>query len=724
MFANSFKNFTVNKLIENFFHFINDLSINNSYSLQKTIDYLNKFLFGKFTYAEYIKSNPDLNAHIHSIEEAVNHWLNFGINENRVFNQSIYNLLCYNDFLNMKFCNEMYNINVHYYSTTNYSFKHSNDIYYTNCEMNKFCESVSKSTLEILHNYHNFIFVVDFPIIGGGTTVFLNTIISKYKDETTFLICRRYNGQLYFFINDDILLERGFSDDEFDNIMRIWSFKIYKIFINSTVGHIKRTIDSILNLNKHTTIITHDHSNVYREYQMYYHEQVDKTHSDSILNLNRINCCVTQNEKNLAIYGKHLNDQHEIVVSELPDYKKALSKTLTNNQNIVIGVNGNIYYIKGYIILKKFIEKFSNVLNVKVVIFGDSLDSNYPYQYKYNNIYEFNRLLEEHKPNFWLETSMWPETYSYTLTQMMITQLPILYQKKNYPSVIESRLSKYSKAVSFDNIDNLSYELLCSLKQNYFYKIEPIIYYGNFWDNYFRNSMVLPLEPMEKNIVFISSKIYTSNVSFTYSETRSIYSPLERFQQTLDTIVSIRTFMPNNFIILFDNSEFLPEELNALNSSVDLFINSQTDPIINDYTNVKTTKAYGELAQTYAALNHIKTNMNYLKIKQFFKISGRYVINETFNYSDYDNHFNIFKKNSNVTDRNYYYTSFYKISGMNFNNYCNVINNMYNYIKNSDEYYKTYWKVIIAKNLNYNFIELPNLGITQNIAVWNQKDNI
>lgn len=719
----NFKENSVDKLAKRFLNIINVSSLDNSYTLKKSIDYINEFVAGKFTCQDYIKLNPDLIPHMHSSEEIIQHWLNHGIKENRPFNSDIVNF-DYIDFLNMKFYNNIYDLKTIYTSTTNYSYIKSNEIEYSNLKIEKFIENVPKKLLDALYMYNSFIFIVDFPILGGGTTIFLNTIISKYKEKQTFLICRRFYDQIYLFINDEILLERGFNDDEFIHIISVWSFKMTKVFINSTVGHNKSTIDCILNLNKHTTIITHDHSNIFSEYQMYYHDQYYLQFSDSILDINKINCIVTQNEKNLSVYGKFLNECQEVVISELPDYKKSTLKIETNNENIVIGVNGNISYIKGFNILKKFIEKISQWANVKLVIFGHCLDPGYPYQYRYNNINEFNALVQEHKPNFWLETSMWPETYSYTLTQIMLSQLPILYQKKNYPSVIENRLSTYSKAFSFDNVDNISYEMICSLKQNYFYNIEPVIYYGKFWDNYFGNDGIDETLPIDKNVIFISSKIYTSNAVFTYSETRSIYSPAERFQQTLDTIASIRTFIPNSYIILFDNSDFLPEEFNKLNVSLDLFINIQTNPIINDYTNVKTTKAFGELAQTYAVLNHIKTNMNYLKIKHFFKISGRYLINETFNYSDYDNNFNIFKRNAAVTDRNYYYTSLYKISGTNFNNYCDSIIDMYNYSQTNDEYYNFDWEVIIAKQLKFNFIEIPNLGITQNIAVWNQRDQV
>jgi hypothetical protein len=717
------ENTGLDKVIKNLLYFINDLSVKKSYTLNNVLDYVNKSVSGQFKYLDYLKLNQDLVPHIHSNEEAIKHWLIHGIKENRSFNCDYVNSE-YTDFLNKKFDVEIFNLNITYFSNSNFSKKKSDQIIYKNCKIEEFIENIPKTTIDILFNYNCLFFIVDFPILGGGTTIFLDTIVSKYKENQTFLICRRFRDKIYFFINDEILLERGFDDNEFIDIVNTWSFKITKIFINSTVGHKKSTIDFILNLNKHTATITHDHSSIYKEFQMYYHDQFHQDVSQYTVDFDKINCLVTQNEKNISVFGKFLNNKQDIVVSDLPDYKKSSLKVETSNENIVIGVNGNISFIKGHVILKKFMEKISHWGNVKLVVFGHCLDPGYPYQYRYSNIHEFNNLVEQHKPNLWFETSMWPETYSYTLTQMMLSQLPILYQKKNYPSVIETRLSSYSKAYSFDNVDDLSYELICSLKQNFFYNIEPVIYYGKFWDNYFENETNMPLQPSGKNVVFISSKIYTSNAAFTYSDKRSIYSPNERFQQTLNTISTIRIYVPNSYIILFDNSEFSSAQLNKLNSVLDLFLNIQTNPVINDYTNVKTTKAYGELAQTHAVLKHIKTNMNYLNVKQFFKISGRYLINETFDYSNYDNESNVFKRNSAVTDRHYYYTSFYNISGSNFNNYCETIANIYNYSQVSDDYYNVDWEVILASHLNYNFIEIPNLGITQNIAVWNQRDQI
>ena len=49
---------------------------------------------------------------------------------------------------------------------------------------------------------------------------------------------------------------------------------------------------------------------------------------------------------------------------------------------------------------------------------------------------------------------------------------------------------------------------------------------------------------------------------------------------------------------------------------------------------------------------------------------------------------------------------------------------MYNYSQIHNAYQDNDWETILPKSLNYNFIEIPNLGITQNIAVWNQMDKI
>ena len=217
-----------------------------------------------------------------------------------------------------------------------------------------------------------------------------------------------------------------------------------------------------------------------------------------------------------------------------------------------------------------------------------------------------------------------------------------------------------------------------------------------------------------ENVVFISSKIYVSNQPFTYTNTRSIYSINARFDQTVKSIESVRHNIPNSYIILFDNSQFTSDEFNKLESLVDLFINNTTNSEIDYYTNVCENKAYGELCQTFYTIREIKN----FKFKNFFKLSGRYIINETFDFSKFDNEFNIFKPNFCLT-KDFHYTSFYKISYSNFNAYFKTIADLFNSIQIDKKIYNNIcYEVFFPIKLDFKTVD--NLGITEYIAVRNE----
>lgn len=231
--------------------------------------------------------------------------------------------------------------------------------------------------------------------------------------------------------------------------------------------------------------------------------------------------------------------------------------------------------------------------------------------------------------------------------------------------------------------------------------------------------MDLKLEnkPDNKNdLVLITSKIIVTNNPFTYIKTRSIYTKKERLEQTVETIKSVRKYLPKAFIVLFDNSIFTLDEYIALYTLSDLFINITNSEELNYYTDQCIIKAYGELYQTKYFLDLIKE----FRFNNFFKISGRYMLNETFNYSNYDNENNIFKKNPGVTK--YYYTSFYKISKKNFDQFKNKINDLSEYVKVNRDLDTADYELFMPATLS--FKEIKNLGITQNISVWKQFDKI
>jgi hypothetical protein len=210
---------------------------------------------------------------------------------------------------------------------------------------------------------------------------------------------------------------------------------------------------------------------------------VDKSKHSNI-NINKYDEIITQNIANLFIYNNYIEDKNKITITPLPDFKNSKDLINTSNSKIIVGIIGDIHYCKGKIELEQIINYYKNS-NIEIIIFGKIFDmKSFNNFYPYKDVNELNELLITHKPNVLIELSIWHETYSYTLTLAMITHLPILYLKKNGYSVVEYRLSNYDKSFSFTSIDELN-NLINSKKQDYFYTIEPVIYFNEAWDNYF-----------------------------------------------------------------------------------------------------------------------------------------------------------------------------------------------------------------------------------------------
>lgn len=265
-------------------------------------------------------------------------------------------------------------------------------------------------------------------------------------------------------------------------------------------------------------------------------------------------------------------------------------------------------------------------------------------------------------------------------------------------------------------------------KQDYFYQIEPFIYFNEWWDNYFItknnfNIVEITDKYINKNIVLVTSKLVVSNNVYSYTNNRSIYTKQQRFLQTINTIASIRKYIPDSYIVLIDNSTLNKIEYDTIKYKTDYFINITDNNMLNYYTNDHKLKLFGELLQQLCFYDNFFKKIDRNLIKNFFKISGRYFINDNFNFKNYDNDLNIFKKNESVTDRDYYYTSFYKLTPSILAEYFEQLNiilseeNLYNENTVSD------FEVVIPSKIKNKTI-ITNLGVTQIFSVWNTIDNI
>jgi len=124
----------------------------------------------------------------------------------------------------------------------------------------------------------------------------------------------------------------------------------------------------------------------------------------------------------------------------------------------------------------------------------------------------------------------------------------------------------------------------------------------------------------------ITSVINTINLNLTYG-VRSFYSHEQRFQQTKETIQSIRINVPTADIYFIEGS--------TVNRNIEnFFLNVNNLIYINVGHNENITegiksrlKGYGESLQ----IKHILENYNLKQYDFIFKISGRYKLNGGFN---------------------------------------------------------------------------------------------
>ena len=464
----------------------------------------NGITYDEFDWITYINNYKDLRISYKTKEEAWCHWVNYGNYEGRTYHQII-NSNMNNNYIQKSYIDVFFNIQISYNNIDSINFKQ----YKNNINNDHINESFIIETKNYDNNIYNweivdnniiddldsFIIIIDFPNLGGGTTQFINRIISNYKKENNFIILRNYeniinNGKIVITINDEKMLKDNYSDESIIIFLNKYLDKIKFIFFNHILNHSKKTLDYLLNINTTKITITHDFYLINKIPNPYLYDFIDKN-KNNIIDINKFDIIITQNIKNMYLYD-NIDNLNKVIIADLPDYvimkNKFVYTNNTNNLNkIVIGVFGYITEIKGSNLLIEIINYFKdNDENIEIVIFGNIQYYVYDKYYIYNNINELNELLIKFKPNLLLEISLWPETYSYTLTLQMITNLPILYLKKNNNTVIEDRLSKYSKGYPFESIEELK-DKIYTIKQDYFYTIKNDIYYNELWNNIFLN---------------------------------------------------------------------------------------------------------------------------------------------------------------------------------------------------------------------------------------------
>lgn len=603
---------------------------------------------------------------------------------------------------------------------------------------------------------------------GGGLSRYVHDFIEnipKIIDVNNYdIVCNesKYkNNNDIIYVDNNVMIEYIYDNrKKYEDV--IVHFNIFPKYNLYNIETINETFNNFFELKIQVIITVHDFywidqknpNLLIREYEEIV---LDKTHIDIIEKIFKKaliiifptqTCLNKYKEKNISFTDiNHIVSEHiDIIHNDIKPYYNVV------NDKFNILVLGNSSLCKGYNILEHLIKNNYDYTHFHLLGI---------YDYKINNknvtiqgTYEFDNLcniINNIKPHLCLLLSNYYETYSYVTSVCLKTGLPIFCNSHVYTERIKHRVNDniyfYDMTDNYININekfvdclinilNLSeergeeYKTLSNMNMNMkipkFYNnmlINLIDYEIEKYINSFHDDKHIKCIKCT-NLVLITSKIIVSNNVFNYVNKRSIYTTEERFEQTKDTINTIKKYIPDCYIILFDNSDFTNQknirDYLYEKANINVFMNPVDAKILWKNTNECKYKQIGELSQMKYLLSYVK---KFVTFKNLFKISGRYTINGKFNYNDYDNDLNVFKKNTDVIDRNYYYTSFYKISDLNFDHYFNIINTVYENANSNEDYAKKDLEVAFPAELK-EFSLINKLGITENIAVWKQIQDI
>ena len=562
-------------------------------------------------------------------------------------------------------------------------------------------------------NINNCCFITG--IESGKSIKYIDDIISNYKNNFIKIKKNYELNAINFKKNDKIILQHLLNTNiDIAEIIKLC--KMYDLYLIIAIHDFYWIDDNIKYIVEEQSTLEYN----------YMYDNIN-IHPDIKELFNFANEVICPSKYVYSIYNKYFKIKHlkwiyynDYAIDNTSIY---IPKIIKNKINIG---NFNIFsHSNGKNILEHLKEKYKIYKNYEIdfYIYGLNIDKFSENEY-YNMLNKYNI----HCLTF---INNYSEKYCYDLTKAFNSGLPIIYT--NIGAVnerIEDSMSKIYNNHYFKinndghniNLDNVELKFILLLdyiidnngKFNKYNFNNTVIKYNYYYEKIFKNKI-------KHNVVFITSKIYVSDNPFSYINKRSIYTKDERFLQVIDTIKTIKNKIPNYYIILFDNSIFSKKEYDILNNTTNKFINITNNTELNYYTNDCELKSLAELYQ----LKYIFKNFNEkIRIKNIFKITGRYLINDNFDYKIYDNKYNIFKKNNNLKHIEYYYTCFYKIHYDYIEKYKNNINECINKIKNIEKYKYSDLEVIFPLEFNYDFKDVGELGIKSNIAVWDDNSNI
>lgn len=314
------------------------------------------------------------------------------------------------------------------------------------------------------------ILIHDWETSTGGTTLHVKDIVNGLKNKFNFHILSYCNGsyKLYSYFDDSecniklnnikkLSIVPRYNNEYRDMLSNIIeAFGITDIHIHHMINHYFDVADLIKKYKLSATITLHDFYCLCPTINMLYE---GTTFCGNLENKDCQKCLALTMKINNDILADWHNDWNKLfscmknIIVPSEDTKKRINKVYPKNDinviehgininkldnNITLNTNEfNVAYVgvlsnhKGLRIFDKLIKKSKNS-NIKYHLFGISEDKklnmnkkNYIYHGKYNRDNIAN-LLKENNINLVCFFQIWPETYSYTVSEVVASGVPIL----------------------------------------------------------------------------------------------------------------------------------------------------------------------------------------------------------------------------------------------------------------------------------------------------------
>ena len=222
-----------------------------------------------------------------------------------------------------------------------------------------------------------------------------------------------------------------------------------------------------------------------------------------------------------------------------------------------------------------------------------------------------------------------------------------------------------------------------------------------------------------QTIALVTSVINISNNPLSYTNTRSVFSPKERFEQTKNTIISIRKNLPDAKVFFLECTELDAAEIYELKMMVHIYVNisdKNTENREQLLSNINSTsKTLGESTLTTFALQYLEDN--HIHYDRFVKLSGRYWINQHFNSVIFNNNQNIVAPA--VGESGKLCCSFYQLNTKTAKRWCYFIKSAMNnwHCMHQDGFETLFWDYIQTMEPYQPILSVETIGVSGFIAV-------